>query len=146
LVTERETLAIHIRCYEKNHRDFHGVISAEYLTKAYRIISKLYDFKSILIFTDDRNEANEILLNTEIPANQIIDKNSFLSPAETILIMAKSMGFIGSNSSFSWWSAYLGDRMSRVSIFPRPWYKKNDTMYASQYQSNWITLGVDDWT
>jgi hypothetical protein len=46
------------------------------------------------------------------------------SEAESLLLMAKSRGLVISNSTFSWWSAAIGDP-ERV-IAPTKWFKAAD--------------------
>ncbi|MFZ4099757.1 MAG: alpha-1,2-fucosyltransferase [Chlamydiia bacterium] len=41
---------------------------------------------------------------------------------DDMMILSKCDHLIGSNSSFSWWAAWLEDRAGRRVIMPRPWF------------------------
>ena len=138
-------LGIHVRCYEKSHRSYHGVVPIEYLRKSIDLATRLDSFDEIVVFTDDRSEASVLLSQINIEPSEILDNTKLTSASETLLLMSKSRVFIGSNSSYSWWSAFLCEDEGRYSIFPRPWYRNHENTISSQYLPNWITLGFADW-
>ncbi len=142
---EENTLAIHIRCYEAKHRNYHGVIPLEYLEKSFSLVTKLREFQQIVVFTDNKEETAEILNKSAVKPDLIIDPERIKDPAESLILMSLAKVFIGSNSSFSWWGAFLSSDSSRTTVFPRPWYKNHDNVISSQYLPNWITLGFTQW-
>jgi hypothetical protein len=144
-INNRKILGIHVRCYEYGHREFHGILPPEYFRESVLLAKKLNDIDDIVVFTDNKFEASKILSDAWINPSEIIDSSKAISASETILLMSKVKSFIGSNSSFSWWSAYLCQDVDRVSIFPRPWYKNHETIIGSQYLPKWITIGFNKW-
>ena len=42
---------------------------------------------------------------------------------DDLAILSNCDHIVGSNSSFSWWAAWLGDRAGRRCIFPFPWHR-----------------------
>lgn len=143
--SQNKILVIHVRNYEKPHRNFHGVIPKEYFENSIKLARKIDGFEKIFVFSDNIKEAKERLGGIHIKIDEYIDSNIIQSPAETIILMSKSHSFIGSNSSFSWWAAYLSESISKTIIFPRPWYKDNEWIYASQYLPGWLTIGFSEW-
>jgi hypothetical protein len=73
--------------------------------------------EKFIIFTNDIPYANSILPNI-----QIIEENE----VNTLYLMSKSKGCICSNSSFSWWGAYLNP--NRPLCLPSRWF--NDVEFT----------------
>ena len=54
--------------------------------------------------------------------------------------MAKYDHFIISNSSYSWWASYLGEKENSKIKAPKYWYKNIKTKEIPLYRKNWILL------
>jgi hypothetical protein len=55
--------------------------------------------------------------------------------------MALCSGFIGANSSYSWWAAYLAKNLDVNPIFPRQWYMNPELSNADMLLPDWISIG-----
>jgi hypothetical protein len=132
-----DATAVHIRRGDYLQlTDYHGLISKEYYRRTRDFLSSKFDCNRFVIFSDDINLAKEVWPGALL----YVGKNEISSPLETLITMSTSKNFIGANSSFSWWSAYLNEGTG-IKIFPRPWFATkihdtNDLLLA-----NWVTFG-----
>lgn len=102
-------------------------LPAHYYTRA------LEEFKdyNVVIFTDEEEKTKKMF-----PDKFVFEES--LYPAHVkMFIMSKMDGMIMSNSSYSWWSVYIGT-IPKV-IAPYPWYK-NYTYNSNIYCKGWIKL------
>jgi hypothetical protein len=75
----------------------------------------------IWIFTNDIKHASKLLAKLSYKFI-FIDQDNLLSPFSTLLLMSKAKRIIISNSTFSWWAAYLS---SNSQIYtPTKWFEK----------------------
>jgi hypothetical protein len=126
LMVEVQPVVMHIRGgdYKDNHNKI-GMLGKEYYFKA---LSKLKDRNAkskLWVFSDDESYCKKMLYDLNLQPDQLIFPMSGLSDAETIKIMSLSSGIIMSNSTFSWWAAYLNKRNSTV-ICPQKWFRGMD--------------------
>ncbi len=54
--------------------------------------------------------------------------------------MATFDHFIISNSSYSWWASYLGEKENSIIIAPKYWYKDKKTKEMPLFRKNWTLL------
>lgn len=74
---------------------------------------------TVFVFSDDVEEAKKYL--KEFNQFNIVYIPQ-LSPIEQLTLMRKCHFFILSNSSFSWWGAYLSKYVQKEIIFPDKWF------------------------
>ena len=129
-----EITSIHVRRgdYLKESDNF-AVCSYNYFKKAIKYIGKK---KKFLIFSND------------IPwcKKKFQGENFFFSEQESPVVDLYLQSFctnhIISNSSFSWWGAWLNESSSKIVIYPSPWfgvaYSDKDT--SDLIPSEWIEI------
>jgi hypothetical protein len=126
VATNPKALAIHVRRgdYFKYAEKF-GVLSVDYyqrgILEAINRSSEAFD--AISIFSDDPKLVwGELAsLKIDLPISLEVPPTSFGSE-ESLYLMSQSMGVVISNSTFSWWGAFLGEPKSAV-VAPKPWFK-----------------------
>lgn len=123
--------------------EFHGFASVNYYLRAIELLKELGDDFPLVIFTDNVEKADEIISALPAKAKIVIGPSDLKSQSETLELMSSCNAFIGANSSYSWWAAYLGDKKGKNIIFPRPWYKSSGMPEQDLLAPNWITLGLD---
>ena len=111
-------VAISIRCGRDYVSNGYPIIKKEeYYLKAINWIESNRGKSTYFIFSDDLKQAIEILPKG---FEYIIVHNE--SPIIDLLKMSYCNDFIVSNSSFSWWGAYLSDTSAKkLIICPRRW-------------------------
>ena len=121
-------IAVHIRRgdYLNPENDFIGALSKDYFLKGIRLLQQNYGFNEseVWIFSNDIPMV-KAELGKEIEGTvRWVQPPSSSSEAESLLLMAKSRGLVISNSTFSWWSAAIGE--PEKVIAPTKWFKAAD--------------------
>lgn len=142
-LTQSASITAHVRRgdYLTAHAaEHHGIASADYFERAIQLIRSLtQQTVKVQVFSDSPDIAKAELRN--IPNLEFMDKTGQLSGLATILAMQHGAGFAMSNSSFSWWAAWLMSRRNPDSpiVAPRPWLADGHSGH-DQLLPNWITL------
>ncbi|OQX21754.1 MAG: hypothetical protein BWK75_02460 [Candidatus Altiarchaeales archaeon A3] len=146
--TDDNTCIIHLRC-----GDFVGIkevfLPPNYYKQAMEFIKKINNNIKFYCVTDQKNIAKDILPDVEIIGSSILNEDDdnkashhYGGPISTdfsLLMNAKYL--IISNSSFSWWAAYLNTNKTTV-IAPKYWARYNTS------NGYWSTSDIitDDFT
>lgn len=139
---ETRPLAVHIRLGDyKNLSKIYGRVDPDYLVRAIDLQMQLSGEREIWLFSDEPSQAIELFGETKykIVVPPLSEK---LTGLETILIMASCLGLVASNSTFSWWSAFLNTDNQAWAVFPRPFFARSGPQEPKDWlQVNWIQLG-----
>ncbi len=129
-------VAIHVRRKDYvSFSDFHGLTTPDYYSRALKIVSWEYQDVLKVVFSDDVEMARQV-----IHADLYIGSSTLPSPSENLRLMSMANCIIGSNSTFSWWSAFMmGD--DKLVIFPRPWFASQGIDTNDLLRPNWLTVG-----
>lgn len=120
------SVAAHIRRGDYlMHHHIHYVCDTNYFTKAFC----LFPDKTIDVFSDSINH----VIN-EFPKENLrfIDGSDEVA---SLYILSQYDNLIASNSSFSWWSSFLGKKKSKI-IVPDRWFKNfenHDDIYRDDF-------------
>lgn len=124
LMEKEDFIAIHIRRGDfKLHASTVGILSINYYKSCLIQASKEFPTSSILVFTDDIEEANRLisLLPSEVNTQVITDKEISCS-LETIQLMSKAKILIIANSTFSYWGGIFSGEKTEVWA-PEKWFR-----------------------
>jgi hypothetical protein len=111
------------------YSDYHPVISLDYIMKAISLVPS----KQYIIASDDIPWCKE---HINLP-NVIYLEDWEIH--EQLWIMSMCHHFIISNSSFSWWAAYLSRNTEKIVIAPETWF-------GPKGPSKWQEIYCKDWT
>jgi len=121
-VEKVDPTAIHIRGGDyANLRESFGMLSHKYYANALAEINKLSPEKPIWVFTNDLELTQKILHELDLPVTKIFSEND-LDTIETMILMSHSQRIVISNSTFSWWAAYLRG-LNKIVVAPATWFK-----------------------
>ena len=101
-----------------------GMIEPDYFIKELRKELARRNYGKIWLFSDEPITALDSLGEFKSKI-RLIDNN--MSSAETLHLMKLCDGFVISNSTFSWWGAYLSTADPKNIIAPYPWFKGQDS-------------------
>lgn len=120
-------------------RKFHGLASIDYFNRSLRLLSSSTDENQVKVFTDSPEQIDFNFFDSKLDF-QFADNAGF-GNFQTLNLMSQSKCFIMSNSSFSWWGAWLmnlGHPKGTV-IAPRPWFASGEAAH-DLLLPDWITL------
>ncbi len=119
VLPDKEKVFIHVRRGDYLNEVFEGEknisLPKSYYLKAIDIIEKQVSNPFYIFLTDDYDFVQEAYRDID---NKYISAESMLVD---LAIMSKCRYGIVSNSSFSWWGAYLSEN-KQMMIFPKYWY------------------------
>ena len=149
-IQSTNSVMINIRRTDFLKNDFHGFYGKDYVLNAINKLQQTETDLKFFIFSDDVEWCIENL--SDIPNSKIVhhtisgNKNDYsLSDLESTKrdfnLMYNCKHFIISNSTFGWWSAYLGSNTNKKVIHPEIWLKGiNSTCDLLFYGLNWNKL------
>lgn len=114
--------------------NYHPVVTPEYIYKA---IEKIPDTEMFLIASDDIEWCKQ---NIHLPNMFFLEG---YKPEEQLWILSMCQNFVLSNSSFSWWAAYLCKNPNKIVIAPDTWFGPEFLgNYNNMYCKDWIKLST----
>lgn len=120
--------------------DYHGLCSDDYFSRGLSTIQRMHgEHLPVVLFTDQPHAVShrvlalaDFVLGPDINAHEAVD----------LWAMSHASGLVMSNSSFSWWAGFLGERQDRPVVAPRPWLRALDLAAGDLLLPHWITLGA----
>jgi glycosyltransferase involved in cell wall biosynthesis len=113
--------AVHFRLGDYNYLSEFGVLDLNYYSKSIKIIKKKNKNSSFVFFSDEIEKVKHQKIFK--PNYYFNDFN--MKPEEILSYMSSCDDFIISNSTFSWWAAYIGQDINKFVIAPKKWLKAN---------------------
>lgn len=139
---KNEKVAVHIRLGDylstPQGRSNHLVCDFDWYKKAISYLKDVNNNFKFTIFSDEIDFVKkefQYLSNVDI-YNSDYTKNAY----EDLYKMASFDHFIISNSSYSWWASYLGEKENSKIIAPNYWFKNIKTKELPICRSNWIFI------
>ena len=135
-------IAVHIRLSDyQNHISTLGILATKYYNDAIKLALEKFDLP-VLIFSDDIEAARKMLdLNPEENI-KFMTAASMKDPLTTFKVLARANVMILSNSTFSYWAAYL-NKNAQIIIYPNDFRRdgcdaiKNIPKYWTPMPSIW---------
>lgn len=142
-IAAEDHITVHMRrgdFVQPNTMAFHGIATTAYFQRALRLFERVMPGVKSLVFSDSLAIAREELREEDGLA--FFDDKGALSSISTLKAMSMARGFVMSNSSFSWWAAWLMTRThSGPVVAPRPWLAAGEGA-SDLLLPEWLTLGA----
>lgn len=144
LVAEMEScnsIAVHIRCTDRKdpaNLILYGEIPASYFAAGVDHIRQKKGDPHLYIFSDDAEMAKKYVpagFNCTYVSNTITK-----SAIEDLHLMTRCKNIVMTNSTFSWWAAYLNKHTDKIVITPARWYNKSHYNYSDVYYPGWVKI------
>jgi hypothetical protein len=110
-----------------------------YPLKFYRDALRLVTHKqSVIVFSDRPDRARTFFRDLDIPQSHFIEGNR---DVEDLFLLSQCHDNIITNSSFSWWGAWLNGHPDKTVIMPREWFRPGgDRAISGIVCENWIAI------
>ena len=138
ILSSQQTCSIHVRRTDydtETNRDYHGIMPIEY-----------YEAAAKAIYGDDLTVVTFIICSDDIPfckQHFKFPNMYFVEGEENIIdltIMSYCMDHIIANSSFGWWSAWLGISPHKIVVSPKKWFNNAPHNSKDVHCENWIVI------
>lgn len=118
----------------------HGIATADYFVRALSLLRRLSTTTvEVRAFTDSPDIVRVEM--ADVQNLELVADSASLGTLATVRAMSEGVAFAMSNSSFSWWAAWLLSRRdpSAPVVAPRPWQADGQSGH-DQLLPNWLTL------
>ncbi len=132
-------VALHIRLgdYKQAKNADLNVCSLAYYKRAIEYIQTHLDSYRLFVFSNDAKQAAEML---QFPADTVMVQGT--KDYEDYALMQRCSHFVLSNSTFSWWAAYLAENPEKIITVPEKW-RHSEKDEPAIYMANMIKLPID---
>jgi hypothetical protein len=118
----RKILGLHVRLGDYRFEENIGLLPKSYYQEAGRVLP-FSDYDEIWIFTNDIPGSKFVLPKIDARKTVWIPQN--FTSAETLYLMTYCSDMVISNSTFSWWGAFLNRNNGARVVCPEVWFKKS---------------------
>ena len=115
-------LIVHVRLGDYLRIPELNVVGRNYFKGAIIEAFSIYKYDEIWVFTNDIGKVKDYLDESNQAKYRFFDSDQFTS-AETLEIMKIGDGYVLSNSTYSWWGAFLSHKDPVSILIPSKWYR-----------------------
>jgi len=137
--SREESVAIHVRRGDyARYPLLDGIADKSYFLRAIALIKEKYITPKFYVFSDDILWCREHLDLQEVT---FIDWNKGTNSYIDMQLMSNCKHAIISNSTFSWWAAWLNRNVAKTVIVPKTWYRSpNGVNTSDMHPKEWIRI------
>lgn len=146
----KPVVSLHVRRgdYVSNLKtsNLHNICGEFYFRSALLKMQKMIGNFKLFIFSDDIKWVKSTMKLAEdaVYVSEMLGGNGkALRPSEELYLMSKMNHHIISNSTFSWWGAYLNSNSEKIVIAPAIWNRSNNINHSNITPDNWLRLPVE---
>lgn len=140
--SDNNSVSLHVRrgdYFMPHNIATYGVCTKAYYSKAIEYLNSELNSIKLYIFTDDELWVKE---NISTSVESVMVKSfTNLNDYWYIYLMSKCRHNIISNSSFSWWGAFLNNNPQKIVVSPDKWTLKSEETIALD---NWIKIATHE--
>jgi hypothetical protein len=138
-------VAVHFRggdyLSDEKTRHIHGVTGFNYFTKGIKMLTSELNINKVVFVTDSPEFLRENLSEFRNLQTTIASSDNIF---EDLAVISNSSGVVMSNSSFSWWGAFIANKISNAKIIaPTPWFTGKIAEPLHLIPKHWSVLERD---
>lgn len=141
------SIAVHVRRGDYvssiSAAKMHGALSLNYYQNAINGLLAKISSPSFFVFSDDP-EWCRLNLSFKKSTVEFIAHNTGSDSWQDLILMSRCQHIIIANSSFSWWSAWLGDYRlglkNRIVVAPQAWFVNQNHDTSDRFPDHWLTI------
>lgn len=119
-------------------REVHGVATPAYYARAIDALHRKFGVREWKLISDDLPEAERRLISAGLPHGVTLEPVAMQDDWSELTVLATARSCVISNSSFSWWGAYLAGRSHEAAVVaPTPWFARNTQPEPPIFPSDW---------
>lgn len=126
-IINTNSVAIHIRrtdYLQAKNAIIHNICTEKYYERAISYIKENVSDPTFYVFSDDKEYIKEKYGNLDNFV--VIDEKYELQDIQEFFLMSSCKHFIIANSTYSWWSSWLGEKEDSIILAPEVWNRKRD--------------------
>lgn len=138
VITSTNSVSIHVRrCDYITNKTF-VVCCLDYYYRCISFIDQNINSPEFFVFSDDPNWVKDNLkINFK---TTFISCNNADTNYEDLRLMSLCKHNIIANSTFSWWSTWLNNNLSKIVIAPKQWFESCENNIKDLLPNEWIIL------
>ena len=137
-VKDPNSLGIHVRrgdyVSDSKTKSFHGVCDIDYFNRAFDYVNQRRPVSNVFVFSDD---IDWCVRNLQFPVARTIVSATY-SDVDQIKLLSMCGNHVISNSSFSWWAAWLNSKENQIVVYPKNWFADGKSLEGMPYR--WVAL------
>jgi len=135
------TVAVHIRRGDYVNNKFHEICDRDYYLRAKFILEMITENPLFIVFSEDIQYCRQFMGEKAVYVDESI------SDVESMHLMSSCKHHVISNSTFSWWAAWLADSSGRQVMAPARWFNDEDMNHHylvenKLYPADWKVIRV----
>ena len=143
--SQRNNIAVHIRfgdyLTDATTRKVHGLSAISYYVDAVKRLESTHHYDNIVIFSDDRGRAIAEFTAEYGVGGLPICQSTGTTEYEDLGEISSCKGIVVSNSTFSWWAAWIGSQLHECNVVaPRPWFAIPTAADENLIPDEWTVL------
>jgi hypothetical protein len=121
-----QPIIVHIRLGDYRSEEKIGILNPDYFIRALNNEKLQKTSKKVWIFSDEPAAIDTKTFVPDFYQTRVFEDMT-LNPAETLELMRHGSAYVISNSTFSWWGAYLSYNRYCPRFMPDPWFKAQES-------------------
>ena len=142
-VLTENSVSLHVRRGDYINTEFRHVCDINYFLNSVEYMKSNLKSPHFFVFSDDIEWCRK---NLNIPECSFVEiKHSKSNPVIDLHLMSKCKHNIISNSSFSWWGAWLNENQNKIVIAPESWrsdFKTPWNVMKDKLPEEWVKMSL----
>lgn len=141
-IANSNSVCLHVRRgYLNNFRErlIHGFLGMKYIESAIDLIKTKVENPEFFVFSDNPDWC-EKNIRADLPLHFVEKELKTENNKVYFQLMTLGKYFIISNSTFSWWGAWLADNKDKIVIAPKKWFRFSLNNTKDICPNDWIRI------